>query len=88
MYTDAVECSRVDAGFGWHVGFAFQVCTRFEMAGDLTITNFRIRIGGANGSELQLAECPSGSYNKACQAASLLLHVTSTASGYFENIWV
>ncbi|KAJ5638651.1 pectin lyase-like protein [Penicillium herquei] len=47
------------------------------------------RVGGANGTDLQTGDCPklSGSVNKDCMAASMLLHVTSTASGYFENIW-
>lgn len=47
------------------------------------------RVGGASGTDLQLADCPAGatSVNTDCKAASLLLHVTSQASGYFENIW-
>lgn len=45
------------------------------------------RIGGAAGSDLTLADCPkTGIYSK-CEAASMLLHITSESSGYFENIW-
>lgn len=47
------------------------------------------RVGGATGTNLQLAQCPTGAtpVNKNCMAASMLLHVTSKASGYFENVW-
>lgn len=47
------------------------------------------RVGGAKGSNLQLENCPTGatSVNDDCKAASLLLHITSSASGYFENVW-
>ena len=47
------------------------------------------RVGGAYGTDLQLSDCPklTGSVNKNCMAASLLFHVTSSASGYFENVW-
>lgn len=47
------------------------------------------RVGGAAGTNLQLSNCPAGasSVNKNCMAASMLFHVTSKASGYFENVW-
>lgn len=47
------------------------------------------RVGGANGSDLQFADCPAGasSVNTNCMAASMLMHITSGASGYFENVW-
>lgn len=47
------------------------------------------RVGGATGSDLQLSDCPklTGTINKNCKAASMLLHVTALASGYFENVW-
>ena len=46
------------------------------------------RVGGATGTDLQLADCPTGAgVNDNCIAASMLLHVTQTASGYFENVW-
>ena len=47
------------------------------------------RVGGAFGSNLQLANCPklSGKINPECKAAAMLLHVTTTGSGYFENVW-
>ena len=47
------------------------------------------RVGGAFGTNLTLSECPklTGSINTDCKAASLLLHVTTDSSGYFENVW-
>ncbi|KAH8896104.1 hypothetical protein GQ53DRAFT_819250 [Thozetella sp. PMI_491] len=48
-----------------------------------------VRVGGAAGSDLQVANCPklTGSVNPRCIATSILVHVTSKASGYFENTW-
>jgi glucan 1,3-beta-glucosidase len=47
------------------------------------------RVGGAPNTNLQLADCPAGasSVKTACMAASMLMHVTTHASGYFENVW-
>jgi hypothetical protein len=44
------------------------------------------RVGGAFGSDLDLASCPKPGYSEKCIAASLLLHLTTDSSGYFENI--
>ena len=48
------------------------------------------RVGGAAGSQLQYPGCPREdiSVNTDCIAATMLMHVTSSASGYFENVWV
>lgn len=46
------------------------------------------RVGGATGTDLTINECPKFGYNEKCIADSLLFHVTSKASGYFENVWV
>ncbi len=46
------------------------------------------RVGGAAGTDLGLSDCPKGNaLNPKCIAASMLLHVTASASGYFENVW-
>jgi hypothetical protein len=49
-----------------------------------------VRIGGATGTELNPAECPAltDGTNTACGAASLMMHITPQASGYFENMWL
>ncbi|RWA03907.1 hypothetical protein EKO27_g11198 [Xylaria grammica] len=45
------------------------------------------RVGGGNGTDLDAETCPKGRFNENCIAASLMFHVTSQASGYFENVW-
>ena len=57
--------------------------------GNAAMWDCHFRVGGAIGSHLQLADCPklSGSINSNCKAASMLMHVTKSASGYFENVW-
>lgn len=55
-------------------------------------TDCHFRVGGAEGSDLQAKQCSSlhnsSDANKNCIAASLMLHVTSKASAYIENVWV
>ncbi|KAH9219718.1 pectate lyase superfamily protein-domain-containing protein [Leptodontidium sp. 2 PMI_412] len=48
------------------------------------------RIGGATGTKLTPAECPPvfTGIDKACSAGSLMMHLTSSGSGYFENMWL
>lgn len=45
------------------------------------------RVGGGTGTDLDVNTCPKGGFNENCIAVSLMLHVTSQASGYFENVW-
>lgn len=48
-----------------------------------------VRIGGADGTGLaHVSECPTSSTGGNCVAASLLMHITKEASGYFENVWL
>lgn len=48
------------------------------------------RVGGATGTKLNSADCPAikSGIDPNCQGASMLMHVTKTASGYFENMWL
>ncbi|KAK4202936.1 glucan 1,3-beta-glucosidase, partial [Triangularia verruculosa] len=55
--------------------------------GAAALWDSHIRIGGAAGTDLDSAACPKFSQNEACIGASLLLHITKDASGYFENFW-
>ncbi|KAH9223997.1 pectate lyase superfamily protein-domain-containing protein [Leptodontidium sp. 2 PMI_412] len=57
--------------------------------GSAAMWDTHIRVGGAKGSDLQVANCPkqTGTVNPNCIAASLLVHITSQASAYFENAW-
>ncbi|KAI0975131.1 pectin lyase fold/virulence factor [Xylaria arbuscula] len=57
--------------------------------GSAAMWNSHFRVGGAAGTDLQLADCPpaGAGVNDKCIAASLLLHLTPKSSGYFENVW-
>ncbi|KAF9885051.1 hypothetical protein FE257_000782 [Aspergillus nanangensis] len=48
------------------------------------------RVGGAAGSDLQFADCPWTQIDPDpnCIAATMLFHITSSASLYLENVWV
>ena len=59
-----------------------------ETQGSAAMWDSHFRVGGALGSSLQADNCPKlDSVNPICIAATLLLHITSEASGYFENMW-
>ncbi|KZP14824.1 glycoside hydrolase family 55 protein [Athelia psychrophila] len=47
-----------------------------------------IILGGAAGTNLESATCPSGSDSSSCMAAFLGIHITAGASAYFEGTWV
>lgn len=60
-------------------------------AGAAALWDVHARLGGATGTELTPAECPpitTGTNPSRCQVASMLLHVTRKASGYFDNMWL
>ncbi|KAF7872922.1 uncharacterized protein EAF02_008993 [Botrytis sinoallii] len=65
-------------------------CVYYVIIFILTSPDTHIRVGGAIGSDLQLADCPklSGEINSQCVAASLLFHMTPKSSGYIENSWM
>ncbi|CCL99324.1 uncharacterized protein FIBRA_01342 [Fibroporia radiculosa] len=46
------------------------------------------RLGGADGTNLQTAQCPHGSDSNSCFAAFLALHLTSGSNAYLEGTWV
>ncbi|KAJ5909416.1 Pectin lyase fold/virulence factor [Penicillium tannophilum] len=48
------------------------------------------RIGGFDGSDQQIAQCPtSAAVSAACEVAYMSMHITSSASGvYMENNWL
>ncbi|KAE9375601.1 glycoside hydrolase family 55 protein [Stipitochalara longipes BDJ] len=58
-------------------------------AGTAAMWGDHFRIGGALGTKLQVADCPTlkGVTNNKCIASSLMLHLTNTSSAYLENIW-
>ncbi|KAI9374086.1 pectate lyase superfamily protein-domain-containing protein [Aspergillus egyptiacus] len=64
---------------------------RAAQPGEAALWDVHARIGGAAGTSLTPRECPArtdGTNPPSCQAASLMLHITPEASGYFENMWL
>ncbi|CAK7223423.1 hypothetical protein SBRCBS47491_005203 [Sporothrix bragantina] len=62
-----------------------------QETGSAALWDVHARVGGATGTGLTPTECPpqtSGVDDAKCQAASMLLHITSEASGYFDNMWL
>jgi glucan 1,3-beta-glucosidase len=56
--------------------------------GSAGLWDSHFRLGGAAGTEMQVAQCPKGAaVQEGCIAASMMLHITSGANGYFENMW-
>ncbi|KAJ6782792.1 hypothetical protein PWT90_04149 [Aphanocladium album] len=58
--------------------------------GSAAMWDSHFRVGGAAGSDLQLEDCPvhTSSVKEKCKAASLVMHITHDASGYFDNMWL
>jgi hypothetical protein len=56
--------------------------------GSAGLWDSHIRVGGAKGSDLQKSQCPKTAQNKACIAASMMMHMTEKSSGYLENVWM
>ncbi|KAH8648707.1 pectate lyase superfamily protein-domain-containing protein [Xylariales sp. PMI_506] len=58
--------------------------------GTAAMWDCHVRIGGADGTDLSVANCPavtSGTDNN-CMAGSMMFHMTSSASAYIENMWL
>jgi len=63
---------------------------RAASPGSAGLWDCHVRIGGATGTELTPDECPAlrSGVAPGCNAGSLMMHITPTASGYFENMWL
>ncbi|KAK4102737.1 glycoside hydrolase family 55 protein [Parathielavia hyrcaniae] len=63
---------------------------RAESKGAAALWDVHVRIGGATGTDLGPDECPAllSGIAPGCNAASLMMHITPSASGYFENMWL
>lgn len=61
-----------------------------EAQGSAGLWDCHARVGGATGTKLTPTECPpaTSGVDAGCSAASLMMHLTSSASGYFENVWL
>lgn len=61
-----------------------------ESAGSAGLWDCHVRLGGATGTELTPSQCPAvtSGVDEGCSAASLMFHLKTTGSGYFENMWL
>lgn len=59
-------------------------------AGDAGLWDSHFRLGGAVGTNIEVAKCSntSSATDGSCNTAYLGLHVTAGSSGMFENVWV
>lgn len=57
-----------------------------DSTGSAAMWDSHFRIGGAKGTGMQAGDCPTNSINAQCMGGSLMLHVTSDASIYLENV--
>jgi len=59
-----------------------------ETQGSVGMWDTHFRVGGAFGTELQVAQCPpQPSIPTGCIAAAMMMHLTENSNGYFENVW-
>jgi len=59
-----------------------------DSPGSAGLWDCHAHIGGATGTKLTPAECPAvtSGIDQGCSAASMMMHLTSSGSGYFENM--
>ncbi|CZT19452.1 uncharacterized protein RCC_05303 [Ramularia collo-cygni] len=56
--------------------------------GSAAMWNSHFRVGGAEGTDLQVAQCQGAASGGKCDAATMMMmHITPGATGYFENVW-
>ncbi|KAH7309629.1 pectate lyase superfamily protein-domain-containing protein [Stachybotrys elegans] len=58
--------------------------------GSAAMWDSHFRVGGNAGSDLLLDDCPArtGSVDRGCMAANMLLHLTRDSSAFFYNVWI
>ncbi|KAH8901136.1 pectin lyase-like protein [Thozetella sp. PMI_491] len=63
---------------------------RAASAGSAAMWDCHVRVGGALGTDLESKNCPAltSGTNANCNGGSAMMHITSQASGYFENAWL
>ncbi|KAF7360849.1 Glucan 1,3-beta-glucosidase [Mycena sanguinolenta] len=68
-------------GIQWNLDAAAQ--------GVAGLWDVHVRLGGAEGTNINAANCPTSSIDVAkCASAFLGLHISESGTGYFENVWV
>ncbi|KAF9229792.1 glycoside hydrolase family 55 protein [Gyrodon lividus] len=60
----------------------------WDKQGGAGMWDSHIRLGGADGTDLQLAQCPAGTLSSTCMAAFMGMHLTPGSSAYLEGTWI
>ncbi|KDQ06943.1 glycoside hydrolase family 55 protein [Botryobasidium botryosum FD-172 SS1] len=85
----AVELS--DLMFSTYAGSAgaiiLQINVKESQQGSVGVWDCHFRLGGAKGLGLGANECPAQGSGANCISSFLSLHITKSASAYFENVW-
>lgn len=58
--------------------------------GSVGMWDTHFRVGGSAGTELQFDQCQAGksqAFDPSCAGSFMMMHITQSASGYFENTW-
>ncbi|KAJ7653050.1 pectate lyase superfamily protein-domain-containing protein [Mycena rosella] len=89
--TGAVEISDMvittTGGSAGAIGIEWNI--KESSQGAAGMWDVHVRLGGAKGTNINAANCPTSSTDMSkCASAFLGIHITKTGSGYFENIWV
>ncbi|KAF3162705.1 hypothetical protein TWF788_001795 [Orbilia oligospora] len=93
-FGDIGDVEIQDMLFGVRGGTAGAVLVQWNIKartpGSAALWDSHWRVGGSTRTNLQKTQCPklTGQVNPNCIAGSLLLHLTPTSSGYFENAWI
>ncbi|KAJ7216702.1 pectate lyase superfamily protein-domain-containing protein [Mycena rebaudengoi] len=87
----AVEISDIvittQGGSAGAIGIEWNI--KESSQGSAGMWDVHVRLGGTKGTNINAANCPTGSTDMSkCASAFLGLHITSSGSGYFENVWV
>lgn len=59
-----------------------------DAQGSAAMWDCHVRIGGAKGTDLDVADCPVSGINRKCMAGAMMFHMTKSASAYIENMWL
>ncbi len=81
MVISTVGGSQGAIGIEWNVAASSQ--------GSTGMWDVHVRLGGAKGTNIDISHCPTSQTNlNTCASSFLGIHITTTGSGYFENVWV
>ncbi|RFU25957.1 hypothetical protein B7463_g10389, partial [Scytalidium lignicola] len=81
--SDSITSQMMD--FIIEPGHVYEGAKMVEVLGDVAMYDVVMRIGGSQASSALSSSC--NDVSNPCRAAFISLHVTTSGSGYFENVW-